>query len=260
MNKARAFTRAFFISGLMRLVFILLMVGSAMLEDAQAQLTVSENARVRLQAARFPEPLFARVVQRDSAGMFTVATPNDDARITLSLDAVDRMDVSLGRPRFTRALAGAGIGLLAGGLIGGKLGSDADPEGWGGLIGMVGGASTGFTVGAIAGFAFAPERWRNIVIHTASDSSVQVAIREAAAIRRFPDGTVAVRGERNRRAGMTRGAAALGGLALVFGGIDVARDRLNGGEYISAIASNAAVGAAFGYFISPRKWQRLPHQ
>ena len=69
------------------------------------------------------------------------------------------LDASGGRERMRYALKwglyGAGIGAIAGALIG----EQEDPGGAGGIAGMIGGAFLGLPLGAITGAVWAPERW-----------------------------------------------------------------------------------------------------
>lgn len=63
-----------------------------------------------------------------------------------------------------------------------------------------------------------------------------------------------VRGGRQPWRGARWGAGIVGGIALVFGGIDVGRGELGAGEYIAAVAGNALIGGLVGYVIAPRGW------
>lgn len=207
------------------------------------QLTIHDGARVRVAAPVLPAPLYGNAyVSRQPPGTVMVMTTADDARLSLPLAGVNRIDVSRGRPRLAMGAAGAGIGLILGSVLGVRAGPN-DPEGFGALTGLMAGAGTGILVGAVAGAAYAPERWRTVWQAAAVDTSFVLLLEPGARTRRFADGTIAVRGERDRRAGMLRGAAAIGGVAVVFGGIDMARGDLAGDEYASAIFGNALVGA-----------------
>lgn len=228
---------------------------------AQSAPAIAEGARIKVTSPHLPETLFgAALLDARRPDVVFVSTPGEDARVTASLAAVERVEVSRGRQRVLWGLAGAGGGFLLGGVLGGAAGSTADdPEGWATLGGVVLGATTGLFIGAIAGTALAPERWRTVHLQSApAPGAFTVELRDGARTKRFDDGIIAVRGERDRKKGMLRGAIAVGGLALVFGGIDTAQGELTGGEFVSGVASNAAFGALVGYFISPRGWQKLP--
>ena len=67
-----------------------------------------------------------------------------------------------------------------------------------------------------------------------------------------------VRGGRDRRRGMLLGAGIVGGIGLVFGGIDAANGRISGGDYVGTVITNALAGAAVGVLISPRGWREIP--
>lgn len=69
---------------------------------------------------------------------------------------------------------------------------------------------------------------------------------------------IEVRGARDPWRGARWGAGIVGGIALVFGGIDTARGRLERGEYIGTIVGNALIGGLLGYAIAPRGWVELP--
>lgn len=69
-----------------------------------------------------------------------------------------------------------------------------------------------------------------------------------------------VRGARNPWRGARWGAGIVGGIAVVFGGIDAARGRLGGGEYVGTIVGNALIGGLLGYAIAPRSWVEVPRQ
>ena len=67
-----------------------------------------------------------------------------------------------------------------------------------------------------------------------------------------------VRGARDPWRGARWGAGIVGGVALVFGGIDAARGRLGGGDYVGTIIGNALIGGLLGYAIAPRGWVEVP--
>lgn len=67
-----------------------------------------------------------------------------------------------------------------------------------------------------------------------------------------------VRGSPDPWRGARWGAGILGGVALVFGGIDTARGGLETGEYVSTILGNALIGGLLGYAIAPRGWVDVP--
>ena len=66
------------------------------------------------------------------------------------------------------------------------------------------------------------------------------------------------RGGKDRTRGMTIGAGILGGIGLVFGGIDLSRDKISGGDFVGTVIGNAAIGALFGYALAPAGWERVP--
>ena len=225
---------------------------------AQSELPAMDGARVRVSAPHLPAELFGDVsLGKQAQNSFAVSTPGGDARITMSLASTQRIQVSEGRNRLLWTGIGAGAGALVGAIVGGASAPD-DPEGFAPLFGMIGGAGAGTVFGAVLGFAYAPERWRTVYEQPATENSVAVQVRYGARTKQFADGSIAVRGERNRRAGVVRGAIVIGGITLIAGGIDLSRDKIEAGEYIGTIASNMVFGGAIGYLISPRGWQKLP--
>lgn len=67
-----------------------------------------------------------------------------------------------------------------------------------------------------------------------------------------------VRGGKDRKRGMAIGAGVLGGIGLVFGGIDASRDKISSGEFVGTVVGNAALGALLGYALAPRGWETVP--
>lgn len=239
----------------MNVRFVLLMVISAEALPAQT-VFLPPDVRVRVSAPSLTERLHGRVVSSGEQSI-VVATPNADALVTFPIPAIERIDVSRGRNRLAMGALGAGAGLLVGAVIGASALND-DPEGFAALAGLVGGGGVGLITGALLGFAYAPERWSTHYTGSGvTRDSINYTLRPGADVRRTASGQVAVRGEPDRRAGILRGAAVFAGIAVVFGGIDVARDEISSGEYASTILGNAIIGGMVGYLFSPRRWQRL---
>lgn len=71
----------------------------------------------------------------------------------------------------------------------------------------------------------------------------------AAAVQRLE-----VRGPRDRKRGAIIGGGILGGIAVVFGGIDVSKGSLGAGEYVGTIVGNSVIGALAGAALAPRGW------
>lgn len=67
-----------------------------------------------------------------------------------------------------------------------------------------------------------------------------------------------VRGSRQRTRGAVIGAGILGGIAVVFGGIDASKGSIGTGEYLGTIAGNAVIGALAGAALAPRGWTAVP--
>lgn len=71
---------------------------------------------------------------------------------------------------------------------------------------------------------------------------------------------VAVRHGRDRWRGFKYGAALLGGIGVVFGGVDVARGNLSIGEYLVTVIVNGGIGGVVGAAVAPRGWTEIPLQ
>ena len=198
--------------------YLLLPLMAATALPAQQLTPVGDDARVRITAPQLPAPLFGRVELRDrNKDLLVITTPGADARVSVPLVAVQRIDVSRGRRRLAGAAIGAGVGFL----IGAPYGAAAASEGGDDLAaaaGFLAGGFTGIVFGIPIGFAYAPERWNRGIVADPLDQAIIVSLRPGARVKRFSDGTVAVKGERDRRRGIIRGAIVLGGIGLVFGG------------------------------------------
>jgi hypothetical protein len=98
-----------------------------------------------------------------------------------------RTDASRGRS----ALRGAGIGLLAGAVLGAGLfyaTYTEDDSGWdiidrdeAALIGAVFGGGTGGVIGGVAGYLTAPSEWRDVPVHAAAPRASAQGLRIAPA-------------------------------------------------------------------------------
>lgn len=66
------------------------------------------------------------------------------------------------------------------------------------------------------------------------------------------------RGGRDRKRGMAIGGGVLGGIGLVFGGIDASRGKISGGEFAGTVIGNAVIGALLGYALAPKGWEAVP--
>lgn len=67
-----------------------------------------------------------------------------------------------------------------------------------------------------------------------------------------------VRGPRDRKRGSIIGGSILGGIAVVFGGVDVSNGSLGAGEYVGTILGNTLIGALAGAALAPRGWTAVP--
>lgn len=63
-----------------------------------------------------------------------------------------------------------------------------------------------------------------------------------------------VRGPRDRKRGAIIIAGILGGIAIVFGGLDVSKGTLGASKYAEVVAGNAVIGGLIGAALAPRGW------
>jgi len=95
---------------------------------------------------------------------------------------------------------------------------------------------------------------------SADSQSIRISRRNSATISvAFANvRSVALRGGRDRKRGAIIGASILGGIGLVFGGIDAARDEISGGDYVGTIVVNGLIGALVGAALAPTGWIEVP--
>lgn len=126
---------------------------------AHAQFGPETGARVRVLAPLVaPERLTGTVVAA-SADSLALGVADGSATLRLDKHTLESLEVSRGRARLKWGLLGAGVGLLAGAIVGAELGGQDDPSGFGALAGFLGGAVVGLPAGAVGGALLAPERW-----------------------------------------------------------------------------------------------------
>lgn len=123
------------------------------------RLAVPVGTRVRI-VVGVNEPFTGNLL-RLAPDTLAVALSSGGALIQLPTSRLTSIELSDGRDRLGGSVKGAGIGLLAGGLIGGiALGrSEGDLAA---LAGMFAGGIIGAGTGAIVGAIVAPERWRRL--------------------------------------------------------------------------------------------------
>ncbi len=149
------------------LLFALLLVACARVTAAAQEaprpadlrgLGVGVGSRVRLTAPVIaPDPMVGRVAGLTPDSL--LLERGGGARLQIDSRQVRALSVSAGRNRWGWALRGAGIGLLAGGVLGGWSVGAHDDTGVGGFVGFLAGAIVGAPLGAGAGALAAPERW-----------------------------------------------------------------------------------------------------
>ena len=132
---------------------------------------------LRAQSDRLSVPLGTRVrivvgasesftgnVLRLTSDTLAVATGSGGALIELPTSRLSSIEVSEGRDRLSGSIKGAGIGVLAGGLIGGVAIGRSEGNDIAALAGMFAGGIIGAGTGAIVGAIVAPERWRRLLL------------------------------------------------------------------------------------------------
>ena len=107
---------------------------------------------------------FTGNVQRLTFDTLGVAVGGGAALVQLPTSRLVSLEISEGRERLRWAVKGAGIGLLAGGLIGAaSMRDDTSAVGdLGALAGFFAGGVLGAGFGAVGGAILAPERWRRV--------------------------------------------------------------------------------------------------
>ena len=126
---------------------------------AQQATPLPPGAQIRVTASQ--------TLPRREVGSFTAAR-NDTLwmqarrgdQVAIPLATVERLEMSAGRPRLKWALIGGAVGLLAGGVLGGRAGAEDDITGTGAAAGFTVGALQGVVLGATVGGLAAPRRWR----------------------------------------------------------------------------------------------------
>jgi hypothetical protein len=157
-------------------VLVVPLLGASWLHAQQAPV-VTEGSRIRVSTEPervHPNPLVTTLVRLTTDSM-TVIAPSGGAELSIPNSAVTRLEVSAGKQ--SRALRGAGIGLLTGAAVGGlawKLSStscegDLCDSGFDdvvsstfGAVALVTGAVGGAAVGLIVGAARPAERWEPV--------------------------------------------------------------------------------------------------
>lgn len=92
----------------------------------------------------------------------SVAVGGGSTLVRLPISRFASIEVSEGRDRLHGGAVGAGVGLVAGGLLGAAALGHDEPSGVGTLAGFFAGGVLGSGFGALFGAILAPERWRSI--------------------------------------------------------------------------------------------------
>jgi hypothetical protein len=132
----------------------------AALRAQSDRLSLPVGTRIRVQTADAPP--FTGTVWRITSDTLAVAVSSGNALLQLPTAQVTSIEVSDGRDRLGWGVRGAGIGVLAGGLVGAvTLGRDSQAD-LAAIAGFVAGAVVGAVGGALVGAIAAPERWDRI--------------------------------------------------------------------------------------------------
>ena len=144
-----------------RLALALCVTMPAGLRAQSERLHLPVGTRIRVQTA--PDvPAFTGTVWRLTSDTLAVAVSSGNALLQLPTAHVTSIEVSDGRDRLGWGVRGAGIGVLAGGLLGGvTLGRDSQGD-LAAIAGFIAGAIVGAAGGALVGAIAAPERWDRI--------------------------------------------------------------------------------------------------
>jgi hypothetical protein len=121
---------------------------------------VAVGTRVRVVAIG-NEP-FTGSVLRLTSDTLAVAAGSGRALVQLPTTRLTSIEVSDGRDRLGWAVKGAGIGVLAGGILGSATLGREEPDGLARLAGFFAGGILGAGMGALVGAVAAPERWRRL--------------------------------------------------------------------------------------------------
>lgn len=143
-----------------RLALIYTLAFAAPLRAQSDRLFVPLGTRVRIVVGA--NESFTGNVLRLTSDTLAVATGSGGALIQIPTSRLSSIELSEGRDRLSGSVKGAGIGVLAGGLIGGIAIGRSEGDGIAALAGMFAGVILGAGTGAIVGAIVAPERWRRV--------------------------------------------------------------------------------------------------
>ena len=273
---------------------LLLSPGGVAGQGAAPEAVTGMLVRVHAESA-FSDPVVGRVAAWDAAGL-TVELHGGSVMLWVPAPHIRRVELSYGKDRLPRGLFGAGVGLIAGPVLGAAIGAALDPTGWAMLGGVAIGVFVGPAVGAAIGAYTTPEPWVERRVDTVPAAAAEPAApilsfaagsplrirspgtgREKGTFYRSDEDSLVVRGGdrtigyawtdvsslearggRDRWRGAMIGALVLGGVAALFGGIDAAQGEMEGGELVAGIVGNAAFGAGIGAILAPKGWAEVP--
>lgn len=155
------------LSSIARGLLLLPLIAGAASAQYSNRIGLATGTRVRVVAPSiFPERTTATVL---SAQNDTIIVARSGGAVSLSVpvSAIQQLEISEGRSRFTWAGLGAVAGLLGGGILGGSAGGRNDTSGVGAAAGFFAGSILGLIGGAVAGALAAPERWSNYPLPSA---------------------------------------------------------------------------------------------
>lgn len=133
----------------------------AALHGQSDRLSLPVGTRIRVQTTAEAPP-FTGTVWRITSDTLAVAVSSGNALLQLPTAHVTSIEVSEGRDRLGWGVRGAGIGVLAGGLLGAVTLGRNSQESLAGIAGFFAGGVLGAVGGALFGAIAAPERWDRI--------------------------------------------------------------------------------------------------
>lgn len=258
---------------------------------AQLHADLPAGVRIRATAPSLDSTPLRGRISRFTDDSLALALGDGGAEVTLPAALILAVDESEGRERRKWALWGAQAGFVAGGLLlAHSVGSDDD---LGQLVGFIAGGIVGTLPGAIAGYVYAPERWRRRFTeleprsptgrHRVSfipDARIRYQLIASGARRRnstvqsFANDTLVVEGEvaiplsqlasaevrggRNVRRGIMYGVAIITGITAAGAIPDHSRGVIGTGEMMRTFFGNAVFGGLLGAAFAPKGWVRVP--
>jgi uncharacterized protein YcfJ len=120
---------------------------------------MSTGSRIRVTAPSLStDPIVGRLLLYTTDSLL-LAAGDGEVRMRVPMSLVRTVEVSEGRDRLDWAVKGAGIGLVAGILIGGAAFAHSEANSLASVAGGIAGGVIGAPLGGVVGALAAPERW-----------------------------------------------------------------------------------------------------